>query len=540
MQILKKSLFISSLVFALTLVSCNTKADVFAYEYKHQYDNLKISEIKSQKSLYTYSDFAQNHLYTSIRYPFSYSPSTGNVKFLIIPVWFNDSSDYIAQTSRENVRSDIEKVYLGEPEDTGWESVKSYYEKDSFGNLHIDGVVTEWYETGDASSNYYSNSNATGNLLVKAVKWAKETYGNMTDFDQDKDGFLDSVILIYAAPEQSNLNHLYGNGNYGNMWAYTNFMLDQSKKRISNPGPNTFFWASYDFMYSYGEDAYSHSGKSSCGIGDTTVASLDAHTFIHETGHLFGLPDYYDYGGGMSPSLGFSMQDMNVGAHDPYSRFALGWAEAIVPTKTSKIHLEPMESSGKFVLLSNSYHKSAFDEYFAIELYTPTGLNKFDSENTYRHAYPTGPSKAGIRIWHVDSRLYSVQSMDIYMNITKGKVTYNPNDGAILAATNNNSTYNGGAVDYAGSIQYNQLQVVRSNYLTVDKNGDYVNPEQGSRYYFDLIQKDLFDTGDYFTMEQYRLQFINLDKLNSKKRFPWAIYIDEVNDDGATITVIKR
>ena len=539
MQKFRKFFLIPSLIVSVTVISCEKQVPYNAYTYNHYFDNLKITEIKTQKSKYNYKDYDKNSFYTEMRYPISYSPSLGDVNFLVVPVWFTDSTDFIKETHRELVRSDIEATYLGNEEDVGWESVKTYYEKDSFGNLHIGGTVTEWYECGKSASEFYTSSGNTQTLLVNAVKWAKEKYGNLTEYDADKDGFLDSVILIYGAPEYNGLVSTYG-GNYGkysNMWAYTSFLGSTRHKKVSSPGPNTFFWASYDFMYSWGE-ADSRTGKSDCGLGDTRYATLDSHTFIHETGHLFGLDDYYDYAGGMSASLGFSMQDENVGGHDPFSRFALGWADAIIPTKTSKIRLKPMESSGEVILLSNSCTNNPFDEYFLVELYTPTGLNEFDTLHMYRNGYPTGPQKAGIRLWHVDSRLFTVTKYTSY-DYT-GKVTTKIEDGSILFATNNTSTTEAGGLDLAGSIKYNKLQTVRRDYFIYDEKGNIVNPSQPSRIYNSLLERDLFVTGDYFTMDQYRIQFANTYSLNSKKKFKWSIYFDEVTSEGATITVIKR
>ena len=52
---------------------------------------------------------------------------------------------------------------------------------------------------------------------------------------------------------------------------------------------------------------------------------VDSHTFRHESGHIFGLEDLYDYSGNYLPMGGFTLQVNNLGDHDPYSRLALGW-----------------------------------------------------------------------------------------------------------------------------------------------------------------------------------------------------------------------
>ena len=61
-------------------------------------------------------------------YTLSCSPSLGSTKLLVIPVWFTDSDNYISTSKREQVREDIQKAYFGSNEDTGWRSVKTFYE----------------------------------------------------------------------------------------------------------------------------------------------------------------------------------------------------------------------------------------------------------------------------------------------------------------------------------------------------------------------------------------------------------------------------
>ena len=142
-------------------------------------------------------------------------------------------------------------------------------------------------------------------------------------------------------------------------------------------------------MYS-SDKASQRTGKSSYGNGDTRYCNVDAHTFIHEMGHVLGLQDYYDYDGIGTAVGGFTMQDNNVGGHDPYSVIAYGWAQPYIPTNTVTLTINDFQSSHDVVLLANHTVNSPFDEYLLVELYTPTGLNKFDTDYRYKYYYPQG------------------------------------------------------------------------------------------------------------------------------------------------------
>ena len=483
-------------------------------EYDHTYDDLEVSEFSGKKSSITYQDFAKNSYYG-----LSVCPSTGNPKLLVIPIWFTDSSDYILYP--DNVKDDIETAFFGNEEDTGWHSVSSYYDADSFGTVHLEGVVTPWYECGYSSEHYYvDNDYRTESLLKKAIDWYKSylDVDTLSSFDTDKDGYLDGVMMVYGAPDQAAL----GNNDASNLWAYTSWTLSASS--TFNPTVNAFFWSSYDFMYSK-DAAISRSG-SSYASGDTRHCNIDAHTFIHEMGHIFGLNDYYDYSGVSSPALSFSMQDENVGGHDPYSRYALGWAKAYHPQETVKIHLKPMEEGGEVIALSSNANTfgTPFHNYLMIEFYSPNGLNTFDTDHALKNRN-AGPDSYGIRLWHVDSRLYSTNT---------GATTGLPSKGNVVHATSNS----GGdrAVDLAGSSAYRQLTVIRKGYEFNTKDGGVYKDDRDE---FSLTNDDLFGTGDYFTMSTYKNQFPLKEKLNTRIKLGWAIYFDEVNENGATITCIK-
>ncbi|MCR5079488.1 MAG: Ig-like domain-containing protein [Bacilli bacterium] len=477
----------------------------------------------------TYVDYTDNFIHA-----IDSCPTTGEVHPLLIPVWFTDSSTYITSTTKKaNVRSDIETAYFGSAEETGWHSVKSYYEEESKGQLEIDGVTSDWYECNKSSEDYYSDDDVskTTALVESAVSWyfSQDDSMDRSYFDSDSDGYIDAVLLIYGAPDYSALN----DGNADNLWAYCYWVQDTENKSTKNPGPNTFFWASYDFMYS-SSDARSRAG-SGYASGDTDNCTVDAHTFIHEMGHVFGLEDYYDYGSkGYSPAGAFSMQDYNLGGHDPYSVMAYGWSDPYIPTDSCEIVLKPFQESHDLILLTPEWNEnnSPFDEYLLLELYTPTGLNEFDSTYQYMGRYPMGPNKAGIRLWHVDARLVGFNSSSASIkNITTDCYDSSYRHGVCHAFSNTYDDEKYGSILGTSYSNYNLLQLIRN-----DTKETYTPTDA-------LSASDLFVDGDSFGMSTYSKQFVKGTTLNSGASLGWEFDVSisgSGEDATATINLIKN
>ena len=466
----------------------------------------------------TYQDYMNHNIHL-----LDSTPLSGQSKLLVVPIWFTDSSNYISLSQKERVREDIENAYFGTDNSVGWKSVKGYYKELSQSKLNLTGEVTEWYECGKASSYFWSAEQGAKNT-VSLVKQVVQDYKtnhstSMSDFDTDKNGYIDGVILIYGSPNYASLK----NNNASNMWAYT-FWTQDNRGPYSNPVPNAFFWASYDFMYSPNVIGV-------YGYGDTSHCNIDTHTFIHEMGHMFGLEDYYDYSKQYCPAGGFSMQDYNIGSHDPYSVMAFGWADPMIPKETCTLKLRSFQETHDLILLASNPGRvvSPFDEYLLLELYTPSGLNSFDTNYSYGGNYPTGPKSPGIRLWHVDGRLLQATSRSEDMKVSFAN-SINPSYYYTHAMSN--TYYSSDVADYVSPLgeeyaDYNILQLIRNATRTTYKPTDT------------LTQADLFGAGSTFKVSTYKKQFKHGEQLNDKSTLGWSFKVNKVNSSEATITVTR-
>lgn len=432
-------------------------------------------------------------------YSIDNAPTKGNVNVLVIPVRLVDYKN----DNEEQIYSDICKSFFAQSNEISFESVASYYEKSSYNNLSIGGYVTDWYDSGFKISLSVED---TETLVKNAIEWARNKYKDKIDFsslDSNKDGFLDAVSLIYNAPNYYNNND--------NLWAYTSWVYGL-RGNINKPNPKCYLWASYDFMYE-----------------NIRNAPVDAHTYIHEMGHVFGLDDYYDYNKPQvaGASGGAIMQAYNVGDHDPYSKFALGWINPIVPTSNTTITLKPFSETGQTILLTNrSGLNSVFDEYILIDFYSASNLNQYDSSHKYggkRSNYPLITTSYGVRIWHVDARLMNINKAGDAYYITS---QIDDEDGRYYHLNSNSSDGSYASMDIRN----------RDNRLLRLISKTFMNAYETTEYTF-FTSSDMFKEGDVFSVKRYNVLFKNNKVLNDGTSLNFEIEVKEMNKEQATIDV---
>ena len=336
-------------------------------------------------------------------------PSIGENNLLVIPVNLDSTK------KSQALLNDINIAFNGTEEQTGWESVSTFYKKSSYNKLDIKAdVLNEWFTPSKSASyyeTYYDNATSSygSTLILREALAYYETSLDLSKYDNDNDGIIDSIWLVYNCA----VNYESDDSDY---WAYVYWNLDS--QTYDGLEAYTYGFAGTDFMYET-ETSYPTDGF-----------IVDAHTFIHETGHMMGLDDYYDYNsnvGSEEPGLyGADMMDMNIGDHGAISKMLLGWVDPIVVSGTGSgtIDLSVFTTTGQVLLVSNKTVNSIYEEYFLIEFYANVGLNQNDEP-----IYDGYQDAVGVRVLHVDAQKY----------MKNGEVDWNPDDSYSSGFLYNNS-----------------------------------------------------------------------------------------------------
>lgn len=386
------------LISVAVLAGCQTIASEYA---PYQFGELSSSEfVKEERENYyragEFSDIvaADKTVSSDFHSLFNSASSSGVAHYSIAPSGKKSmlvvAVDFEEYPGTADTMNDIRKAYLGNDACNSYRSVASYYEKASYGRLQLDSIIAPSffrcpydYETLFAQSSPSRNKATLTDIYSKALTWYQ-------DIDKAKyESLLSSsdsgripVSFVYTAPYSG---YQGGASNRDSMlWAFT----------INSPAPIS--WSSAYMMH-------------------TDSGAVDAHTFIHETGHLLGLKDYYDTTASptsyssFSPTGRIDMMDCSLGDENCYTKMLLGWARPFVPTGNCEISIRPSASHGDFILLAPNWNGTPYDEYVLLEYYVPAGLNGPDAMLRDNDAMRL-PRKSGIKAYKVNSRLGLYQS----------------------------------------------------------------------------------------------------------------------------------
>lgn len=453
--------------------------------------------------------------------------STGTQKLLVVPIVFSNTHSAATPENHEM----LQKVFFGNSDDTGWESVASYYHKSSFGNLTLTGEVRDYFYVDWATDTFAklpvspTQEMGAGNYWDPTHHMIEKIYETLDAetlkaHDLDNDGHVDALWMIYMAD-------IHATADDDTFWAYKFYWNRYANNE--KPTPNVYAWASYQFAFR--------------GLG-YNILKPDAHTFIHETGHIFGLPDYYDYDKKTAPAGTLDMMDYNVGDHNIYSKFRLNWAKPYYVTGDSNITLKPSATNGEFILIKDNWNGHAYDEYLLLEYYTPTGLNEKDSLDTgYTEAGQQSGTKnytaSGVKIWHVDSRLltyrYAENGEQLQSVGWNDKVEYDDLSFTEIGPSNTGSR---SRVPNAAGTGYESSSTQKLLHL-LNGTGRGGNTGNWLKTQSSATNEALFKTGQSIEADQYLKYFQYLETFNDTTSVGYSITIGEMTEQGVEIQIRK-
>ena len=439
---------------------------------------------------YTFYDYGERN---SIDWKLA--PSTGETPLLVVPVVIEGYEDDATPERLAN----IEKAFFGDSADMHYESLHSYYYKSSYRKLDITGTVTDYFYCGDNSSVVTDENSITatncgtkvGRLAQECATWAANTYDlDLKDYDSDNDGYIDGMWVIWIGPTYSTTT---------GFWPFST--TTGASPDYETPTVNNVGWAGNTFIENY----------------SSVDEGCDAHVIIHETGHMFGLADYYSYAYSGYSALGnIDMMDYNVGDHNPYSKLMLGWTTPyIVYGNDVTISIDDLLSENSVIVIpydSKTYEKNEegkvsfnpFDEYLIIDCYTDnTKLNAI-SYPAYSATPITG---SGIRIYHVDERLgiKGGNATSYSLPEDPDSVWDEENDGKLYTVISNTEKYVAGYTEgYVESYfglpgSCNAFDEIR----LISADGKYLSQTVYA------TNDCLFQSGDTFSVSSYQSQFVN-------------------------------
>ncbi|MDP6837119.1 MAG: M6 family metalloprotease domain-containing protein, partial [Candidatus Marinimicrobia bacterium] len=254
-------------------------------------------------------------------------------------------------------------------------SFRDYFSEVSYGQFMTMATVLGWF-TAENEHDYYAEeaTNATNrqvDLARYAVDQAEVAGIDWSQYDNDGNGRVDGVVIIHAGRGAEE-------GDDSNIWSFKGD-LRHNNKQIQYDG----VWID---VFSMQPEKY-HNSMSSIGV------------FVHEYGHIIGLPDLYDTddssdgignwglmaGGGWGGDGGSPWKPSHPCA---WAKIKLGWLEPTdIDSFTTDLEIVPVENSPVVYRIKSSTDSS---ERFLLSNRRKTGFD----ENL---------PESGLLIWHIDT-----------------------------------------------------------------------------------------------------------------------------------------
>jgi M6 family metalloprotease-like protein len=290
-------------------------------------------------------------------------PTTGDVRVFALLIDFAD----VAHVNSEDT---IDEALFGTPPTGGpYESLSAYYSRASYGQLNISGATLGWYQTPLRRSEVDTTTAGREALIKEALTHFQSEGHDFSQYDNNGDGVIDYFLVCWAGQDSGWATFWWG---YQTSFSDSDFQIDGVRLR--------------DYSWQW----------ESRPVGN----AFNPRVCIHETGHALGLPDLYDYDGGVGPDGGvggMDMMDANRLDHNCFSKWMLDWLEpTIIPPGSHRVVLSPSATSKDCVAIWPDLDRGdLFSELFMAQ----------NRQAVANDTDLTNLGAQGLVIWHIDARL---------------------------------------------------------------------------------------------------------------------------------------
>lgn len=305
-------------------------------------------------------------------------PTTGNRKLICILIGFPDKP---FTKSKEDFEALFNQVNYSTGGATG--SVKDYYLENSYEKLNLSITVAGPYISSSNMSAYGANNSSGSDTgpreLVSEAILAADKDVDYTQFDNDNDGNVDGVYVIYAGYGEE------AGGGSDAIWAHAWSL-----------SPSVILDGKTLSKYSCSAELRGNNGSNITTIG----------VICHEFGHVLGAPDYYDTDyektGGNYAGTGkwdlmaggsWNNNGITPASHNAYTKTLIyDWAQ-----------LNTISAPGQFQL---SPSVTSTNSFYAIN--TTTANEFFLLENRQNIGFDSKLPGHGLIIYHIHSNVMTV------------------------------------------------------------------------------------------------------------------------------------
>jgi M6 family metalloprotease-like protein len=304
-------------------------------------------------------------------------PLSGVPKSLVILVNFSDKNFNNDQTAFTNLLNQ-----QGYSTNGGTGSARDYFSQNSLGKFDPQFNVVGPYTLPNNIA-YYGGNDASGNdknprqMVIDACTLADSAGVDFTQYDTDNDGFVDNIFVYYAGYNEAE------GASVNTIWPH----------RWTLASYNTKFDGKIIYDYACTSELKGISGVNMCGIG----------TFVHEFGHVLGLPDFYATNSATHHTL-YSWDVMDYGPYNnsgrtppnysSYERFFLGWLTPTEIKSPVNISLDTLSHSNQAYLISQTGSHNLNGE-------NPNPIEFFMLENRQKSGWDKYLSGHGLLITHI-------------------------------------------------------------------------------------------------------------------------------------------